>query len=57
MPWIPSSAHEAAKGQGPLFTLVDFDTLKGGTEVQNDTEVIMVKIKIQTVKRGGIWYC
>lgn len=44
---IPSSAHETAKDQGPLFTLVNFDTSKGGTEVQNGTEVTMVKIKGQ----------
>lgn len=50
--WIPSSAHKTAKGQGPLFTLVDFDTLKGGTEVKNDTEVTVVKIKEHRQRRG-----
>jgi len=52
MSWIPSSAHKTAKGQGPLFTLVDFDTLKGGTEVKNDTEVTVVKIKEHRQRRG-----
>lgn len=52
MSWIPSSAHKIAKGQGPLFTLVDFDTLKGGTEVKNDTEVTVVKIKEHRQRRG-----